>query len=261
MKKAAFALFVLILVGCNSTQKLTVMTYNIHHGEGMDKSLDLPRIASVISSVKPDLVALQEVDLGTDRTNHVAQAEELAKLTGMHFVYGPAMDYQGGKYGDAVLSRYPIQSWRFVMLPWQQGSQREPRVAVVTTCTLPGKKKLIFVSTHLDHTHEPSDRYLQAKALNDALEDRAGRTPAAVLAGDFNCNSGSPPMQELMSHWKLVSDADPTLTCPADTPKEKIDHILVRPADRWKVIETKVIDERVASDHRPVMAKLEVTFK
>src|SRR4051812_48448559 len=85
------------VAGCGSTQKLTVMTYNIHHGEGNDHKLDLPRIASVITSSKADLVALQEVDLGTERTSHVAQAEELAKLTGMHFVYGPAMDYQGGK--------------------------------------------------------------------------------------------------------------------------------------------------------------------
>jgi endonuclease/exonuclease/phosphatase family metal-dependent hydrolase len=265
MKKAVLALstlFALVLVGgCGSTQKLTVMTYNIHHGEGNDKQLDLPRIAAVISSAKPDLVALQEVDLGTERTNHVPQAAELAKLTGMHFVYGAAMDYQGGKYGDAVLSRFPIQSWRFVSLPWQPGNNREPRVAVVTTYTLPGKHRLIFVSTHLDHTHEPSDRSAQAKAINDALEERAGQSSAAILAGDFNCEAGSPPMQELMSKWKLVTDADPTLTCPSDVPREKIDHIFVRPGERWKVIEVKVIDDRIASDHRPVMAKLELHSK
>jgi endonuclease/exonuclease/phosphatase family metal-dependent hydrolase len=261
MRKCLLLLCVLVLVGCGSTQRLTVMTYNIHHGEGSDKKLDLPRIANVITSAKADLVALQEVDLGTERTDRVAQAEELAKLTGMHFVYGPAMDYQGGNYGDAVLSRFPIRSWRFVMLPWEQGNQREPRVAVVTTVVLPHDRKLIFVSTHFDHTHEPSDRYVQAKALNGALEERMGRSPAAILAGDFNCESSSPPMQELMSQWTLISDADPTLTCPSDLPKEKIDHILVRPSERWNVVEVKVIDDEVASDHRPVMAKLELKSK
>jgi endonuclease/exonuclease/phosphatase family metal-dependent hydrolase len=261
MRKSLALVFILALVGCGSGQKLTVMTYNIHHGEGNDKKLDLPRIAGVIGAAKADIVALQEVDLGAERTGRVAQAQELAKLTGMHFVNGPAMDFQGGKYGDAVLSRFPIRSWRFVMLPWTEGKEREPRVAVVTTCVLPNDRKLIFVSTHFDHTHEPSDRYLQAKAVNHALEERSKHAFPAILAGDFNCEVGSPPMQELMSQWKLVTDADPTLTCPSDRPKEKIDHIFVRPGERWKVVEVKVIDEEVASDHRPVMAKLELKSK
>ncbi len=255
-------LFIFALVGCGSTQKLTVMTYNIHHGEGNDKKLDLPRIASVITASKADLVALQEVDLGTERTNRVAQAQELAKLTGMHFVYGPAMDFQGGKYGDAVLSRFPIRSWRFVSLPWTEGKEREPRVAVVTTVMLTRDKKLTFISTHFDHTREPSDRYVQAKALDTALEERAGRKPvAAILAGDFNCEVGTPAMQELMGKWKLVSDANPALTCPSDLPTSKIDHIFVRPSERWNVVEVKVIEETVASDHRPVVARLELKSK
>jgi endonuclease/exonuclease/phosphatase family metal-dependent hydrolase len=230
------------------------MTYNIHHGEGMDKKLDLARIATLISQNGADLVALQEVDLGTERTGRVAQAEELAKLTGMNYVYVEAMEFGGGKYGDAVLSRFPIDSSRPVRLPWQPGDQREPRVAVVVDCALPRGRRLTFISTHFDHTKEPSDRYLQAQALNAATAGQG----LAILAGDFNCEVGSPPMQELMGKWDLVTDADPALTCPADVPKTKIDHVLVRPAEKWRVLRVKVVDERVASDHRPVVVKLEL---
>src|SRR4051812_31865294 len=198
MKKAGLALFtLLLLVGCTPPQQVTVMTYNIHHGAGNDKQLDLPRIASVITATKADLVALQEVDLGTNRTQHVAQAEELARLTGLHYVFGSAMDYDGGKYGDAVLSRFPISSSRIVPLPWTPGDQHEPRAALIATCQLPHDRKLRFISTHLDHTHEPSDRFLQAEALVASLEDRVGHSPVEILAGDFNCEKDSNPIEEI----------------------------------------------------------------
>jgi endonuclease/exonuclease/phosphatase family metal-dependent hydrolase len=259
MKKAVLALFTLLLVGCTSPQRLTVMSYNIHHGEGNDSRLDLPRIASIITASNADLVGLQELDLGTSRTEHHAEAEELARLTGMHFVFGPTMDYDGGKYGDAVLSRFPITSSRVIALPWQQGGRREPRVAVVATCQLPHDRKLGFITTHFDHTHEPSDRYMQAKALSGESQDPVGSSPPAILTGDFNCEKGSTPIEELRTHgWDLITDADPTLTCPSDQPREKIDHIFVKPKDRFRVISVKVIDEEVASDHRPVTATVEL---
>jgi endonuclease/exonuclease/phosphatase family metal-dependent hydrolase len=260
IRKLIAVLFLLALAGgCASPVPVTVVTYNIHHGVGNDGKLDLERIAAVLRDAKPDFVALQEVDLATKRTSGVDQAKELARLTGMNFVYGAAMDYDGGKYGDAVLSKCKIEWWRVVPLPWQPGGKREPRCAIITGYTLPNQRELAFITTHLDHTGEPSDRYLQAKAINDA----ASNLKTAILAGDFNCEVGSPPMQELTGQelggkWTLVSDADPTLTCPSDTPKEKIDHVFVRPKERWKVTEVKVIDDRIASDHRPVMVKMEL---
>src|SRR6188768_3816553 len=106
-----FALSLLIggcTAGADKPRELAVMTYNIHHAEGMDKRLDVERIARVIRDAKPDLVALQELDAGANRTNRVEQAKELARLLKMHYVFGPAMEFDGGKYGDAVLSRYKI---------------------------------------------------------------------------------------------------------------------------------------------------------
>src|SRR5947207_3230540 len=184
-------------LGCTAPppgpQAITVMTYNIHHGVGGDKKLDLQRIANVIRAAEPDFVALQELDLGTRRTNGVFEAEELARLTKMHFAFGAAMDYDGGKYGDAVLSRLPIQSTQTLQLPWRPGAPREPRVAVEVVCKIRGEE-VVFISTHLDHTHEPSDRLEQANQSNAAYR---GDDRPIILAGDFNCEAGSPPMHEL----------------------------------------------------------------
>src|SRR5215213_773903 len=81
---------------------LRVLSYNIHHGEGTDGKVDLERIAKVITVAAPDLVAVQEVDRKTRRTNGVDQAAELGRLTRMHVEFGKAIDYQGGAYGLAV---------------------------------------------------------------------------------------------------------------------------------------------------------------
>jgi endonuclease/exonuclease/phosphatase family metal-dependent hydrolase len=238
--------------------RLTVMTYNIHHGEGMDKRLDLARIADVIRKCEPDLVALQEVDARTKRTNGVMQAAELARLTNMHHAYGPAMDFDGGKYGNAILSRFPIESSGTVPLPHRPGDRREPRVALWSQCRLPNAS-IRFVSTHLDHTPEPSDRVQQAKTIAEKLSGD-GWTSPAILAADFNCEPDSPPMAELARDWTIVSnDSGNTPTVPANAPRSKIDHVLVRPRERWRVIEVRVIEEPVASDHRPVVVRLELT--
>jgi len=244
-----------MLVGCGGAQReLTVMTYNIHHAEGMDGKLDVARIGRVIAKQKPDLVALQEVDAGAKRTNGVMQPGELARQLKMHHAYGPAMDFQGGKYGNAVLSRFPIVETRVIALPHKPGDQREPRSAVATIVKLSSRREIAFVSTHFDHTSRAPDRLEQAKALNQRLGDV--REPA-ILAGDFNCDPESPPMQELESAWDLASDPE-QLTCPADRPRLRIDHVLVRPRAAWKVIESKVVEEPIASDHRPVVVRLKL---
>ena len=104
---------------------LRVLSYNMHHGEGVDGRLDLPRIARVITRARPDVVALQEVDRETLRSQHVDQAAELARATRMHVVFGANIDLQGGQYGNAVLSRWPLSDARNVHLPRRDnGEQR-----------------------------------------------------------------------------------------------------------------------------------------
>src|SRR5690242_20659699 len=94
----------------SSHQRIRVMTYNIHVGVGMDKKLDLPRIAGVITKEHPDLVGLEEVDRGVERTGRIDEIAELAKLTKMDYAFAFNLKYQGGQYGVAILSRYPIRA-------------------------------------------------------------------------------------------------------------------------------------------------------
>lgn len=253
-----FVLFaaLLIAVGCSTPrrapQTISVLTYNIHHAEGMDKKLDVERIAGVIRATGADLVAIQEVDQGTTRTNRLDTPAELGRLTKMHYAYGPAMEYQGGKYGNLVLSRWPIESKTVTALPGS-GGVHEPRSVVAAVCVAQGEQ-IVFASTHLDFTKEPSDRLRQAKVIVAAFENE--RRPM-ILAGDFNCEIGSPPLALLEKLWSNASASNSEKTCPADVPKVKIDHVLVRPAEHWRVVEVRVIPEVVASDHRPVLVTLE----
>lgn len=233
--------------------RLRVMTYNIHHGEGMDKRLDLPRIAKIITDAKADLVALQEVDNKTKRTGGVDQAAELARLTGLHGVFGKAMDYSGGGYGEAVLSRWPIAEHKTHALPFTKG--RESRAALEVRVQPPGMPTIAFVGTHLDHLKDDTDRLAQVKEINRLLA--RPDTPPAILAGDMNAEPDSAPMKSLLEHWADTAGPEVVLTCPADKPTTKIDWVLLLKKHGWRVISSQVIDEKVASDHRPVVVELE----
>lgn len=90
------------------------MTYNIRHGRGMDMVIDLERLADVIRKADADIVGLNEVDIETERSGGVDQAGRLGELLGMHVVYGPNIEYQGGLYGNALLCRYPVERCRNV---------------------------------------------------------------------------------------------------------------------------------------------------
>src|SRR5215213_3724682 len=103
--------------------RLRVLTYNIHHGEGTDGKFDIPRIAKLIKSLEPDLVAVQEVDVKTRRSSGVDQAAELAKLTGLHPFFARIIDYQGGPYGLMILSRQTRAKTESDPLPYDPGQE------------------------------------------------------------------------------------------------------------------------------------------
>jgi endonuclease/exonuclease/phosphatase family metal-dependent hydrolase len=222
--------------------RLRVLTYNIHHGEGTDRKFDLERLAKIIKTVEPDVVAVQEVDRKTRRASGADQAAELGRLTGMHAEFGKAMDYSGGEYGEAILSRHKPTNVKVHALP--HGPGREPRAAIaITLAAHDGLPELIFIGTHLCHQSN-EDRVAQAKKINDAYP--ADPKTVAILAGDLNARSDTPPMHEFGKQW--------TDTMPK---RNKIDYVLVRPDDPWRVVEAKVIPEPVASDHDPVLVMLE----
>ena len=183
-----------------------VLTYNIHHGEGTDGQFDLPRLAAVMKSAEPDLVALQEVDERTQRASGVDELAELGHLTSMYTAFGKAMDFQGGNYGVGVLSRWPIVAAENHPLP--SSPDREPRTSLTVEVKISESAPLLeFTSTHLDQGREVRDRVAQASALNERLV-RGDRRPA-ILAGDMNSGAASEVMQILDAHWTIASPPDP----------------------------------------------------
>jgi endonuclease/exonuclease/phosphatase family metal-dependent hydrolase len=232
--------------------RIRVLCYNIHHGAGIDRKLDLERIAKVIQSVSPDIVALQEVDKRTQRVNQMDQPAELARLTGMEVRFERNISFQGGEYGNAILSKFPISSHRNVHLPnLSNGEQRG-----VLICELKPKDfchPLLFLCTHLDHRSD-EDRQAGANVINQIIS-KPSHLPA-ILAGDLNAIPQSEVLQIFQQQWTLANCQE-LPTVPVTEPTKQIDFILYRPAQQWKTIEVRVLDEAIASDHRAIFAELE----
>ena len=242
-------------------QEIRVLTYNIHHGEGLDGKVDLARIAELIKTVSPDVVALQEVDQDTARVSGVDQPAELARLTGMEVVFGRNIDFQGGGYGTAVLTKLPVKAHASHKLPsLYDGEQRGIQVVELGS---PGDPGLVFLCTHFDHRPDDRERLASAEWVNELAAGYGERL--MVLAGDLNAEPESRVIRELQKRWQVAGGAKPQaeakvehalLTYPSDKPRKWIDFVLVRPAERWQVVEVRVLDESVASDHRPLLAVL-----
>ena len=166
------------------------MTYNVHHCEGVDGKLDISRIAIIIKKQNCDLVALQEIDRGTSRSQQVDQLDKLAELTEMKPFFGKAIDYGGGEYGVAVLSKLPVIEHKTWRLP--SGAKREQRVALEVIVQPTDSEAFVFVCTHLDHTSGENDRAKQTETLRKLFGN--GPRPA-ILAGDFNATAKSTEMK------------------------------------------------------------------
>ena len=242
---AGFSLFAQI-------QKVKILTYNIHHAENMKQELDIHGIANVILATNPDLVALQEVDSVTTRTRQSDQLKELASITGMYTYFVKSMEFGGGGYGTGVLSRFPISSSITLPLPGKKGN--EPRAAGIVTIQLPGDSSLQFVTTHLDAGRRPADRIAQAHALAEYFSKTS--TPV-IIAGDFNA---VPSSKEVATLKEVFTDATSQMgpTFPSDSPRVKLDYIMVTPKHRWTITGARIIEETIASDHRPVLCELEL---
>src|SRR5450759_2196656 len=154
------SLSVLFAGGCSTSTKpatpktFRVMTYNIHHGEGLDGKVDLTRIAELIQREGADIVALQEVDKGVERTGRRDWPAELAALTGMTCVFNNNFHYQGGEYGNAMLTRFPVSAW--MNLHYQMLRTNEQRGLLQLTLNVRGRK-LLFMNTHIDYRGDDSE--------------------------------------------------------------------------------------------------------
>jgi endonuclease/exonuclease/phosphatase family metal-dependent hydrolase len=234
-----------------AARTLRVMSYNVHVGIGVDKQLDLRRVADVISRERPDLVGLQEVDVGVARTNRVDQLAELARLTGLHAAFAPNLEYQGGWYGVAVLSRFPILRTGHELFDHLREAERRGLLRVEVEV---GRRRLSFATTHLDYRHADNRRF-ETEQLLAAL---SGVRRPLVVAGDFNDEPSGDSYKLMLTRfndaWAAAPPHDGGLTYPADTPVKRIDYVFhsaaLRARRAWVVAS-------VASDHRAVMAELE----
>lgn len=244
---------------------LRVLSYNIHHGEGADKKIDLARIAGIIAAADPDLVALQEVDETTSRSV-VSQADALGERLGMHAAFGPAISILGGRYGIAVLSRRPIE--QSITIPLPNADKLEPRVALAALVRLDHGRPIVFANTHLEHFSAPL-RLAQAQTINHAVPAWAASLGHAqapmILAGDLNALPDSDVLGELTRSW-INAGAGRTAPTFLDPPAQ-IDYVLLRQAARWRIVDHQVlrqvqsegrtVETRLASDHCPVLVTLE----
>jgi endonuclease/exonuclease/phosphatase family metal-dependent hydrolase len=252
----------LLFAGCASVAEppLRVLVYNIHAGKDAKGVDNLERVVALIGSTRADLVLLQEVDRGTRRSGNVDQLAILEEKTGLRGVFGKSLDFQGGDYGIAILSRWPIPSHETVPLridPPQPraGGSLEPRVALFATIDRPSGR-LTIANTHFDASPEDTWRRQEAADLIAAM---ASRRPHLV-GGDFNSTPDSVVQQTLrgsglVDTWSICGRGD-DLTYPAGTPVKRIDYLFLTGSARCtdaRVLETE------ASDHRPVL--IEVTMR
>ncbi len=236
----------------DSSRIVRVLTFNIYHGETMKGDFDLDLISNVIMSVNPDLVALQEVDFNTERAKNMDLPTELGIRTGLTPLFGKAMEFDGGEYGEGILSKYSFFSTKNHALKAQM--DKEPRSALEVNIVIQSGDSIRFVGTHLDHTEDGTDRINQAKQLNDLFTKDS---IPSILVGDLNAEPESNTMSIFYKEWgKSFSENTPTW--PSVNPTRKIDYILFRPVNRWRVLETKVIINEIASDHCAVLSVLEL---
>jgi endonuclease/exonuclease/phosphatase family metal-dependent hydrolase len=228
---------------------LRVMTYNIHTGIGIDKKLDLKRIADVINRERPDLVGLQEVDRGVERTGRIDEIQELARLTRMEYAFANNLRYQGGWYGVAILSRFPILATEHKL--YRNRREAERRGFIRAEVEVKGQR-LNFVTTHLDYQYSDG-RLFEAEQLTEELDKCAG---PLIVVGDLNDEPTGPAYKLLASRFSDTwTGNEGGLTFPSIKPRKRIDYVFLRGGERVEVGKATVLDSP-ASDHLPLLVDL-----
>ncbi len=231
---------------------LKVISFNILHGATTKNDFNLDTIAGVINKYNPDLVAMQEVDFKTNRAKNYDLPTEIGIRTQMTSLFARAMYYDGGEYGEAVLSNLSFIASENIPLPHQPNS--EPRAALLTRIQTKNGNIIQFVGTHLDHLADNTDRLMQAKAINKALGESKYPT---LIVGDLNDGPESETLKILSKYFFKPNIPEARqATWPANAPKVTLDHILFNAQEHWKVLDYEIVCENYASDHCIVIATL-----
>lgn len=266
MKKIFIKFFlILLLVGLsNSTfaqsseNIIKILSYNIYHGESPFKEGEgnIEQIAALIAELKPDLVAMQEVDSMTTRTarvygSKVDLVQKLAELTGYSGYFAKAMDYAEGGYGEGVLVKgngeFETQN-----LPIPVGG--EPRAAAWVTYQLPSGEEITFAGTHLCHQFE-ENRIAQVEAVS--LRAKKEKLPT-IWVGDLNFRPDSKAYKSIKGTWKDAG-ALPTPYSPTYGSLEdgaRIDYVWFD-SSKFTLVDYQVLNV-THSDHYPVLVTLQL---
>jgi len=223
---------------------LRILTYNVRNGMGMDEKTDYNRVASVIDAIHPEVVALQELDSVTTRSNGVDVLKTLAEKCGMKAVYGASISYRGGKYGIGILSREKPLTTSFIPLPGRE----EKRGLLMAEF-----KDYILFCTHLSLTE--ADRIASVKLIDQKAKELQ---KSVFLAGDLNTSPNSEAVSLLSEYWINLSGTQPTF--PSSGPTECIDYIWgVNCCNyTYSIIKQEVVPDISASDHRPVFVDIRI---
>lgn len=249
MKKNLLFIFAaLFIFSAQAQNTLKLMSYNIKNANGMDNVCNFQRIANVINNTSPDVVAIQEVDSMTNRSGQKYVLGEIAERTQMHGYFAPAIDYDGGKYGIGLLTKQVPLRLQSLPLPGREEAR---------TLILAEFADYIYCCTHMSLTEE--DRM---KSLELVKAFTSSSTKPLFLAGDMNAEPESGFIKELQKDSQILSNPKQH-TFPAPDPKETIDYIatLKQNAKGFAVISAKVINEPMASDHRPILVELRTAEK
>lgn len=235
---------------------IRILTYNVHGCLGFDGTLSSRRIARVLAEFNPDIIALQEVDVGRARSNHEDQPKNIARKLSMRMQFSPALHMEEERYGDALLSRFPIHFIRQRQLP-SAPRAIEPRGALWAEIEIEGKKLQIIV-THLGLDGE--ERRLQATELDNWVLQASKHGPV-VLCGDFNTLPQSDVHEILTRHLvdaALKKSARPSGTWPSRYPISRIDYIFAsRELNVRRFLTPRTYLTKTASDHLPVICDIE----
>lgn len=243
MKKLSLFFVVLVATLSLNAQSITIASYNIRNGNGIDNTKDLKRTASVINSLKADVIAIQEIDSLTNRSGKQDILKDLASLTSMNYAYGSAIPYDGGAYGIGLLTKNKILTTKKVALPGREESR------ILLICEF---DDYVVFATHFSLTEE--DAMSSVEIIN--LEAKKWNKPV-ILAGDLNIEPNTPVHKALKELFYILSD-DSKFTFPADKPNVCIDYIMGYKTHSYKIKKAEVIKASKESDHRPIAVSITV---
>lgn len=237
-----------------SGQVLHIIAYNIHHGCDIHEKLQLKNIAALIKESNSEIVALEEVDSVCTRSGNTDQAKILGKLTAMHYCFVRHFPFQEGAYGVALLSKYPISNLVNNRLPISATENGISSTALLTAdVQINPKHSIKVLVAHLDYRNSAS-RINQSKIIFNFIH--ATKQPV-ILLGDMNATPESQTIQNL-THFFVDANKPGYLTFSSDTPKIKIDYIMVDKKHYDRTLAEPRFDSVQYSDHLPILADVKI---